>query len=457
MQRLELGELTPDLCWKHRRTRLVLNLRSSSEGRAAIARGSSAGDRKERPLRVAFYGELGSGNTGNDGSFEAALNWVRNGIPDAQVFAICSGPDEVMARFGIPAEPREPPWPGFSRFRALDVVTKVRRKIQAPFWLSKRLRDTDWVIVPGAGVLESSWYRPWMMPLALYSLTLSARVNGTRVALINVGIDRPRSPWARWLVARVARKADYLTLRDRNSLSALRALHVDASSEQVYPDLAFGLVSPPEQNPRPRLIGVGLINFFDWRGSNAQRATNRARYEASMILFVEWLLEAGYLVRLLTGDKDDHAYLERILGTLRARHPDLDSNRLVGEPARDLHQLMTQISEVEVVVAPRFHNIVISLKLAKPILALSYAPKALGALDPFGLSSFCHPIDAINLSRLKDQFNELYQRRAEIRNDLRRRVPEVEAQIQAQGEWFVAELARSSPLTQQPRTSKALG
>lgn len=391
-----------------------------------------------RPLRVAFFGELGSGNTGNDGSFEVALDWVRRGAPDAHVFAICTAPDAVTARFGIPAEPRQPPQAGSSRFRALRILARIRHKVRTPFWLFQLLRGTDWVIVPGAGVLESSWYRPWMLPFDLYTLTLSAWAGGTRVALINVGVDRARSRLTRWLVARVARRADYLTLRDRNSLTAARLLHVDASLDQVHPDLAFGLVPPPPQTPRCRTVGVGLINFFDWRGSSEARATNGARYEAAMVSFIEWLLEEGYTVRLLTGDIWDDPYLERVLQTLRGRHPDVGTDRLVGEPARDLHQLMSQMGDVEVVVAGRFHNIIMSLKLAKPVLALSYAPKALGALEWFGLSRFAHRIDAIDLPTLQDQFNELYQRRAEIRDHLGRKVHEAEAEIKTQREGFVA-------------------
>jgi polysaccharide pyruvyl transferase WcaK-like protein len=337
-----------------------------------------------------------------------------------------------------------------ARLSIVRVLRQISRKCRDPVWIFRLLRDTDWVIVPGAGVLESTWARPWMMPYALYGLTLAARIRGTRIALINVGADRAHNRWTRWLVAQVARRAHYLTLRDQNSATALRGLGVETSYEQVYPDLAFALPAQATQHPRCPSVGVGLINYFDWRGSPAEREN----YERTMISLVEWLLEEGYAVRLLTGDMCDDPCLERVRGTIRGRHPDLDPDRLIGDPARDLHELMKHMLDVEVVIGARYHNVVTALRLAKPILALSYAPKANEAVELFGQSLFKHRLDEIDLPRLKCQFKQLYSRRAEITDELRIKRTEVEAQLQSQEEQFVAEFLLS-PVPSEP--SRGLG
>ena len=395
------------------------------------------------PLRVAFFGELGSGNTGNDGSFEVVLEWVRRNVPDAELFAICRGPEELSERFGIHSVPMQAPLKADSRFAGVRVLRQIGRKTRDPAWIFGLLRDTDWVIVSGAGVLESTWARPWMLPYALYGLTLCARGRGTRVALINVGADRARNPFTRWLVAQVARRADYLTLRDHHSVTALRSLDVRVSPEQVRPDLAFALTPPPERAARHPCVGVGLINYFDWRGTAGKRASNRATYERIMISFIGWLLEDGYSVRLLTGDIWDDPCLERVLGIVRSRHPDLGRDRLIGEPARDLHELMKQMRDVEVVVGARYHNVITALRLGKPILALSYAPKTKQAMEMFGLGPFGHRLDAIDLPTLKEQFCQLYSQRAAISQELRTKLTEVEARLQVQQEEFVADFLLS--------------
>jgi polysaccharide pyruvyl transferase WcaK-like protein len=390
----------------------------------------------ERHPRLAFFGEVGSGNTGNDGSFEVALDWVRRGVPGAEIHAICLGPQQITSRFGIPAEPMQVPRVAGDSALALRAFRLVVRRGKDAVLVFRNLRDTDWVIVPGAGVLESSWHRPWMLPYALFTLTVSARLRNCRVALINVGADRAPSRISRWLVARVARRAHYLTVRDAHSLASLRSLGVPATDTQVHPDLAFALPRPPERTPEPRRVGLGLINYFDWRGTSEKRNA----YEETMTSLAEWLLEQGYAVRLLTGDIWDSPCLRRVLEALRSRHPDLSPDRLVGEEARDLHQLMEQMSDVEVVIGSRYHNIISALRLAKPVVALSYAPKAIQAVERFGLGRFIHRIDAIDLTVLKDQFEELYTRRAEIELDMRGRLSEVEAELEAQREHFVSEL-----------------
>jgi polysaccharide pyruvyl transferase WcaK-like protein len=282
-----------------------------------------------------------------------------------------------------------------------------------------------------------------MMPYALYGLTLSARLRGTRIALINVGADQAPSRLSRWLVTHVARRVDYLTLRDQRSEACLHGLGVGVRPAQVYPDLAFGLVPPAEQPPRRRCVGVGLINYFDWRGTPEEKADNRARYEQTMVSLVEWLLDQGYAVRLLTGDVWDDPCLERVLETIRVRHPGLGPGQLVADPARDLHELMTQMSDVEVVIAARYHNVITALSLAKPILALAYAPKAEQALEHFGLSRYSHQLDAIDLPRLKDQFLELYARRDEVGRQLHHKVSEIQTRLQAQEEEFVTDFLLS--------------
>jgi polysaccharide pyruvyl transferase WcaK-like protein len=230
-----------------------------------------------------------------------------------------------------------------------------------------------------------------------------------------------------------------LTLRDHHSVKSLIDLHVEVGPDRVYPDLAFGLPRPADESPRSGCVGVGLINYFDWRGSPAEKAANRTKYEGIMIDLVGWLLDEGYSVRLLTGDIWDDPYLQRVLDAVRSSHPDLGPERLVGEPARNLHELMRHMQDVEVVIGARFHNIITALRLAKPILALSYAPKATQVMELFGVSSFDHRLDEIDIPRLQQQFRELYHGRDEIGRRLRIAFGSVEDRLKAQEESFVSE------------------
>ena len=422
-------------------------------GGGNLGRTPKLGRSQRRPLRVAFFSEIGSGNVGNDGSFEVGLDWVRGADPDAEIFAICREPERIEACHGIPAKFMLSPGTNTASSAMGRFLWRVGHKARDLVWMFRLLRDTDWVIVAGSGALESSWARPWALPYALYGLTLAARLRGTRIALINVGADRSPNRWTRWLISRVARSADYLTLRDYGSAASLRSMGVEASPNQVYADLAFTLPAPAEQPPRPRCIGVGVISYLEWRGSPAEVAAKRAAYLQVMISLLEWLLDEGYSVRLLTGDRQDDAYLSKILETVRSRRPDLGADRLVGEPVENLHELMDQMRDVEVVIGARYHNVIGALRLAKPTLALSYAFKHDDAQERFGLSAFTQPVTSIDLTRFKDQFAELYCRRAEIGDEMRIRLVEIETQLQAQRDEFCSQFLVSSP---PPRSSRRL-
>ena len=53
--------------------------------------------------RVGLVGLLGSGNLGNDGSLEAVFAYLDAEHPDAILDFMCSGPDQITARYGVPA------------------------------------------------------------------------------------------------------------------------------------------------------------------------------------------------------------------------------------------------------------------------------------------------------------------------------------------------------------------
>ncbi len=207
---------------------------------------------RERPVRVGVFGLLGSGNLGNDGSLEAVLGYLRADHPDALVDALCGGPEAVTARFGIPATRLH--W-NRAEYRTASrlgsIASKGLGKFVDIFRTAAWVRRHDVVIVPGMGVLEATLpLRPWGFPYSLFLLCASGRLTRTRVALVSVGAaeirDRPTRALVRWS----GRLAAYRSYRDAQSRDAMRAMGVDTARDEVYPDLAFSLPSPPRTHPR---------------------------------------------------------------------------------------------------------------------------------------------------------------------------------------------------------------
>ena len=85
------------------------------------------------------------------------------------------------------------------------------------------VRKHDVVIVPGMGVLDASLpLRAWGFPYALFLISASGRLCGTKVAMVSVGADIIRQRATGWLLTTAARLAFFRSYRDAYSRDAMR-------------------------------------------------------------------------------------------------------------------------------------------------------------------------------------------------------------------------------------------
>ncbi len=371
--------------------------------------------------RVGLFGLLGTGNLGNDGSLAAVLGHLRAEHPDARIEVFCSGPEEVTARYGVPATRMN--WYRAEYSTASGVGAVVRKglgKLVDAFRTAAWVRGQDVVIVPGMGVLETTLpLRPWGWPYSLLLLSLSGRLLGTKVVLLAVGAGTVADRANRTLLVGSARLASYRSYRDEISRDALRSMGVDTSRDPVHTDLAFALPDPDVPAERG-VVGVGVM---DYHGGNADRGRaeeiHRA-YVTGMTEFVHRLGRDGREVRLFVGDHVDEAVAERIIAAT-------GTGRLVRTSTLD--ELLQEMARVDVVVASRYHNVLVALKLGKPTVAVGYAEKSDALMAELGLGEFCQSIRDLDVDRLVKQFTALEERDAELRAVLAERNAEVRARV----------------------------
>ncbi|WP_369142329.1 polysaccharide pyruvyl transferase family protein [Streptomyces sp. R44] len=402
--------------------------------------------RNGTPIRVGVFGLLGSGNLGNDGSLEAILGYLRAEHPEAVVDALCGGPEIVSARFGIPAT-RLNWYHGEYRTasRAGSVAAKAAGKLVDVFRTAAWVRRHDVVIVPGMGVLEATLpLRPWGFPYALFLLSASGRLFGTRVALVSVGAAAIRNRPTRVLVRWSARLAAYRSYRDTQARDAIRAMGVDTARDEVYPDLAFSLPALPSPGPSasPGLVCVGVMAFHGGNDDRDRAEEIHRQYLDGTIRFVRALVEDGRPVRLLTGDAVDAPVVTAILDAV-------DSPLVTAAETSSLADLMKEMADADSAVAIRYHNLICALKAGTPVLAVTYAAKSEALMEGMGLGAYCHPAREVDAGRLLDQFRALEKRSAELRQTLAERNQDAARRLQHQ---FAALTTALFPATDNPRT-----
>ena len=274
------------------------------------------------------------------------------------------------------------------------------------------------------GVLEASLpLRPWGFPYAMFLLSASGRLLGTKIALVSVGAGAINQRLTRWLFDRAAKLAFYRSYRDVGSREAMRQRGLDTTHNPVYPDLAFALPAPPYDPGDPQTVCVGVM---DYHGSNDDRRRADeiyAAYVTEIKRFVRWLVDNDRKVRLLIGDTNgsDDKVVREILADLRVSRPDLDPSWAMAEPVTSFADVMRAMQPAGTVVAIRFHNVLAALKLRKPTIAISYYPKHDALMADTGLTSYYQPVATLDLGSLVRKFTELESHAAEIRQALTER------------------------------------
>ncbi len=367
--------------------------------------------------KVGFFGLLGSGNLGNDGSFEAVLARLRTEHPEAVIDAMCMGAERMSSHYDIPATPLF--WFTAHAGRTGGVGSRVLwalgKGIDA--WRTFRwVRRHDLVIVPGAGVLENSLpMRATGVPYAMFLLCASGRIAGTKVALLAVGATKIKQRPTRWLRNAAARFASYRSYRDRVSWDVMQQAGAFAKHDRVYTDLVFSLPAPKPAQGDPGLVGVGIMAFFGGSDDRRDGQQIHERYTEAMTEFVCWLVDHDYRVRLLPGDSSiDEDDISSVLADIVTRRPLLQPGQIVANPVASLGELLEEIEPVGSVIGARYHNVVAGLRLSKPTISVGYSLKHDALMADLGVPEFALAARSVSAPELIHSFTELQSRRGEV-------------------------------------------
>ena len=85
-------------------------------------------------------------------------------------------------------------------------------------------------------------------------------------------------------------------------------------------------------------------------------------------------------------------------------------------------------------VATRFHNVLMSLLLDKPVIAISFHHKCSSLMHEMGLSEYCHDINRINADALIEQFQALVRNADDVKQVILQRVEKCKQALDEQYE-----------------------
>jgi polysaccharide pyruvyl transferase WcaK-like protein len=165
---------------------------------------------------------------------------------------------------------------------------------------------------------------------------------------------------------------------------------------------------PSSNSSQPRRIGLGVIGYYGPAHDTVGGQPIYQAYVAKLKHFVQWLLSQGYSIRLLTGDlENDSQPADELLAFVRSEGLPAWQAHIVIEPIATVDELSRQISETEIVVASRFHNLIGALMLDRPVISIGFHPKNDALMAEMDLQNYCQQIEQLDVDRLIEQFQAL--------------------------------------------------
>jgi polysaccharide pyruvyl transferase WcaK-like protein len=380
-------------------------------------------------MKIAFFGHFGMGNFGNESTLRATLYHLRRFFPYAEVSCITTGPDGTTATHGIEAVPIAGSLVE-SRLPRNPLARLVRGIVNDSYrWLKgiKTLRGMDMLIVPGTGLLTDAYGLLGWGPYNLFKWSLAAKICRCKLLFLSVGAGPIYGALGRWFVKSALSMADFRSYRDDASMNYLRKIGFQTNRDRVYPDLVFSLPETmlpcnDEKARRRPVVGLGLMEYAGAYSIARPNDSVRSAYLSNLVTFAGWLFEHDYDIRLLIGESGDRNVMQEFMSLLTARLGAYDQERIIEQPPLSVEQLLLQLAATDIVVATRFHNVLLALLLNKPVISISFHHKCASLMEEMGLSEYCHDINDMKADRLIEQFQDLEKNAERLKPVISQRV-----------------------------------
>ena len=178
------------------------------------------------------------------------------------------------------------------------------------------------------------------------------------------------------------------------------------------------------------------------------------RYIENLCAFLLWLIRRGHRIAFCpTTDQHDAPCIEDIVEKITGVcPPEHLAGRIIQDPILTTEALIARIQLCDLMIASRFHAVVLPFALHKPVLAISYGRKMGDLMSQCGQADFHFPMNEADLEHMKRAFQALEQNRRAIAEHLEGVVAGLRASLESQYEEVFGPLSRVASLHPAPQT-----
>jgi len=428
---------------------------------------------RARGITVALLGPFGYGNLGDAAIQDAAIAQLQSRRPDIKLVGVSLRPLDTVARHGLEtfaydtrahkalcdsSSAGKAECAGNARRpRSYGKLTSSPRlsryawffdELRHAVYIFSVLRDIDVLLMSGGGQLDDFWGGPAEHPLSLFKWSILARLQGTRVAYLSVGVGSVARKSSRWLLRLALSAATYRSYRDEGSKHLVRNAIGLKSDDPVVPDLAFALPLETVGKPRARCdsggerltIAIGPIPYCDPRTWPEKDSARYLKYVSLMGETCAHLLHEGHRLKFIVGEEGhDPPVIRDVIDFVSRSSAALLTEATCQVPRiASVNDLVSAISDSHLVISSRFHGVLLSLLLEKPVLALSYERKVSQLMADLHLDRFAIEIETCDLESVRLLMGNLIAQRTTVATGLAATIPPLRQSVLEQFD-FVAE------------------
>jgi polysaccharide pyruvyl transferase WcaK-like protein len=391
-------------------------------------------EHERRRKKIAFFGHFDSSNFGNESTLQAILYHLRRFHPDVEVTCISTGPEATIATHQIEAIPisetfvkwqPQNPFVRMVRMVCIGIPSELYRWANALM----KLRRIDMLIIPGTGLMTDAYGLSKWGPYNMFKWSLIAKVCRCKLLFVSIGAGPIYSPLGKCFAKSALSLADFRSYRDKSTKQYLKGIGFLADNDRVYPDLVFSLPEaaiPNKETKKNRrsVVGLGLMEYAGKYSVSRPSNEIYLAYLEKLVTVVRWLLAHEYDIRLLSGDLRDVHARQEFMDLLKERLSVSDEGHIIDEPVVSVENLLSQIATTDIIVATRFHNVLLALLCNKPVISISFHHKCESLMSAMGLSVYCLDINDLKADGLIEKFCDLETNATKLKPFIREKVGE---------------------------------
>jgi len=298
-------------------------------------------------MKIVLAGFYGCGNLGDEAILEALIAGIRKNLPLSDIMVLSGSPSDTSLCYNV------------SAINRTDLKS-----------IFKQIKSCDVFMLGGGGILQDATSSRSLY-YYLFLIWIAKRLK-KKVMLIGQGIGPIRNPINRFMVKKVVKNIQLLTVRDAASLEEARRLSLKCGKITLTSDLAFSLNAPDDQAASRLLEIEGIKRCKEHLVGVALRKKPGNQNE-------EWLDKMAAALDEISGKDcqvvflvfhcpDDMGIAKSIMGRMKSPAHIVFRNCKPSE-------MLGIISKLDLLIGMRLHSLIFAAIASTPMVGLSYDPK----------------------------------------------------------------------------------